>query len=133
MFKRHRSSPTVPPHPAVHERPPVSLYALIHTSPHFPFHTRTFSRSPTRNTPLCFSNRRPRGYIYFLKRSCERSYMRLNYLQQKPLAAYVSTRMEIERFNAGSCRPALQSPAVLVRSWSSIHRGRRGRINQQPV
>jgi hypothetical protein len=22
--------------------------------------------------------------------------------------------MEIERFNAGSCRPALQSPAVLV-------------------
>ena len=23
------------------------------------------------------------------------------------------TRMEIERFNAGSCRPALQSPAVL--------------------
>jgi len=24
------------------------------------------------------------------------------------------TRMGIERFNAGSCRPALQSPAVLV-------------------
>ena len=42
------------------------------------------------------------------KRLCQR----VKYLSVFDILSAL-TRMEIERFNAGSCRPALQSPAVL--------------------
>ena len=36
--------------------------------------------SSTGKPPLPFPIRLPRGYIYFQKRYCERSYLRLNYM-----------------------------------------------------